>query len=163
MRTILFAMLFLPFFSLAQKTETYLKLINPSGTQMKGDAVARGFERCIYIINSSQGGKNNTQITFKMNISGASADLMRARNNGEILPSGEISTIRTAVDRNVLISQIKMEKITVIAYAENGTEATVTIQATKIGWIYYQQLKGRTSVTNKYSYDAETGGTWTGF
>jgi hypothetical protein len=41
---------------------------------------------------------------------------------------------------------------------------TVTLQATRIGWTYYQTDRAGTQVvTNKYGFDAETGGQWTNF
>lgn len=165
MRTIIFLLFFSPFISVAQRTETYLKLVNASGLQLKGDAVTKGFEKWLFITSSSQGGKNNTQLTFTMNISGASADLRKAVSTGEFLNTGDLTTIQVdAEGRRVTISQVKMEKVKIISYAESGTQATVTIQSTRIGWIYYQQSnKGTWVVSNKYSYDAETGGEWKGF
>ncbi|MBK8952625.1 MAG: type VI secretion system tube protein Hcp [Chitinophagaceae bacterium] len=166
MRKIIFLLLLIPSISFAQKQTTYAKLINASGVQIKGDAVTKGFERWITALSNSNGGKNNTEVTFTMNISGACADLRNANTNGEILQKGELSTIQIgATDgRPNVIKTIKMENIRVISFSETGTEAAVTLSATRIGWIYYQQTtKGTWTVANKTSYDASTGGYWKDF
>lgn len=48
---------------------------------------------------------------------------------------------------------------------EAGVMVTeVTLQSTRIGWTQYQYSKsGQASITGKYGYDAETGGSWTSF
>jgi hypothetical protein len=62
-----------------------------------------------------------------------------------------------------------MEKIRVQGCSEamgcnSAMTTTVTLQATRIGWTYYQTDRtGALVVSNKYGYDAETGGQWTNF
>lgn len=166
MRKIFFLLLFIPAISFAQRQTTYAKLINVAGIQIKGDAVTRGFERWITVLSNSNGGKYNTEITFTMNISGACADLRNASSNGEILQKGEFSTIQIGTNdgRSNVVKTIKMENVRVISYSETGTEASVTLKAMRIGWIYYQQSsKGTWTVANKTSYDASTGGQWKDF
>jgi len=165
MRKIFFFLVIIPAISFAQRQETYAKLINASGMQIKGDAVTKGFERWIIALTNSNGGKNNTEVTFTMNISGACADLRNANINGEILQKSELTTTQTSRDgRMPVVKNIKMEGIKVISYSESGTEASVTLRANRIGWIYYQQsTKGTWTVANKTSYDASTGGIWKDF
>lgn len=165
MRTLVFILLFIPLVSFSQKTETYLKLVNSSGQQLKGDAVKKGFERWITLLSTTQGGKNNTQLTFTMNIGTVSADFRKALSNGEILLNGEMKTIQLANDgMSPVTYSIKMENIKVVSYSESRTQASVTLQASRIGFTYYQQsTKGTWTISNKYSYDAETGGEWKGF
>lgn len=154
------------FLVFAQRTEVYLKLVNSSGLMLKGDATTKGFERQIRVLTNSSGGKNNSEITFTMNLCGASADLQKAFANGEFLKNGEMKTM---VVNNMsgtfgISTIIKMENVKVKNYSESGNIATVVLQSTKIGWMYYQQSnKGTWVLANKYSYDANTGGEWRDF
>jgi type VI protein secretion system component Hcp len=165
MRTIIFFLFLIPSISFSQRQENYAKFINSSGIQIKGDAVTRGFERWITVLSNSNGGKNNTEVTFTMNISGACADLRNANTNGVNLQKGELTTTQISNEgRLAVVKNIKMENISVINYSESGSQASVTIRATRIGWIYYQQsTKGAWTVANKTSYDATTGGPWKDF
>lgn len=150
----------------AQRKDVYLKLVNSSGLMLKCDATTKGFERQIYVLSNSSGGKNNSEITFTMNLCGASADLQKAFTNGDFLKNGEMKTM---VMNNTsgtfgISAVIKMENIKVKNYSESGNVATVVLQSTRIGWMYYQQSnKGTWVLANKYSYDADTGGNWKDF
>ena len=95
MRTIILAILFIPFVALAQKGQTvYLKLTDASGQQIKGDALAKGYERSIDVLSFANAGKNNSQLSFSMNITGASADLKKAMGNGAITTTSVIAAGR---------------------------------------------------------------------
>jgi type VI protein secretion system component Hcp len=169
MRTIIFILLFLPIIALAQKQDVYIKLTDANGMQIKGDAVLKGFERSMQALTINSGGKNNTQFSFTMNVTGASADLKRAMNSGEFLTSGLVTVLQTGIARPVTTYTIKMEKIKVISCNEsmgcnNLMTTTVILQATRIGWTYYQtNAMGVQTVSNKYGFDAEAGGPWTNF
>jgi type VI protein secretion system component Hcp len=169
MRTIIFILLFLPIIALAQKQDVYIKLTDANGMQIKGDAVLKGFERSMQALTINSGGKNNTQFSFTMNVTGASADLKRAMNSGEFLASGLVTVLQTGIARPVTTYTIKMEKIKVISCNEsmgcnNLMTTTVILQATRIGWTYYQtNAMGVQTVSNKYGFDAEAGGPWTNF
>jgi hypothetical protein len=64
---------------------------------------------------------------------------------------------------------IKMENITVLSCEEslgcNGVmDTSVTLQATRIGWTYYQTGKtGTPVVSKKYGWDAGNNREWTNF
>lgn len=170
MRTAILLLLIIPAMSFAQRQDVYIKLTDSQGLQIKGDAVTRGFERWMQALTVNSGGKNNTQLSFTMTISGASADLKRTMANGESLMNGQVNVMQVAGDEYPKAAYIiKMEKIKVLSCSEtmgcNGVMTTsVTLQATRIGWTYYQTNKtGTQVVSNKYGYDAETGGQWTNF
>jgi type VI protein secretion system component Hcp len=170
MRTIILMMLAMPFLSFAQKQDVFIKLTDAGGKLLNGDAVVKGFERNIQAQSTSSGGKNNTQFSFTMSISGVSADLKRTMNNGEQLLSGIVTATQTnGTGAPAVVYTIKMEKIKVNSCAElmgcNGvTTTSVTLTATRIGWTYYQQGRNvALTVSNKYGYDAETGGAWNNF
>jgi len=171
MRTIIFLLFLIPFFATAQKQDVYIRLIDANGKQVNGDAVTKGFEKWMQGLSTSSGGKSNTQFSFTMNITGASADLKRALANGEFLMNGQVNVMQTINGAYTPqpVYFIKMEKIRVLSCAEamgcNGVmTTTVSLQATRIGWTYYQTGKtGAPSVSNKFGYDAETGGSWTNF
>lgn len=170
MRTLILVLLFLPVTALAQKQETYLKLTDASGQQIKGDATAKGFERSIYVLSFAAAGKNNSQLSFTMNITGASADLKRAMNNGSLLTSGVLTVIQTRVGGAPIISYtIKMENIKVNSCSEsmgcNGAmTSSAVITATRIGWTYYETDKtGKSNITRKYGFDNGSGKEWTNF
>jgi type VI protein secretion system component Hcp len=169
MRTILFILLSIPTIAVAQKQDVYIKLTDAKGVQIKGDAMLKGFEKSMQALTINSGGKNNTQFNFTMNITGASADLKSAMNSGEFLLSGLVTVLQPSLARPMITYTIKMEKIKVTSCNEsmgcnNVMTASVTLQATRIGWTYYQtSATGAQAVSNKYGYDAEAGGPWTNF
>lgn len=169
MRTTILMLLLLPLSVFAQKTDVYLKLNNPGGQQIKGDAVVKGYERSIGVLSFSSSGKNNTQLSFSMNITGASADLKSAINSGSVLPNGILTVTQPGGGAPNIVYTIKMENIRVNSCAEsmgcNGVMTTATtVTATRIGWTYYQtDATGRSSISRKYGYDSETGKEWTNF
>lgn len=169
MRTLIIILFFIPFAAAAQKQQIFINLIAANGQPIKGDGVTRGFERTIEGLSSSSGGKNNSQFSFTMNISGAAADLKKAMNANEFLTSGLITFVQTGVVPQVMYT-IKMEKIKVMGCNESmGCNSTLTtsviFQATRIGWTYYQANPkgGAGTVTNKYGYDNDTNGPWANF
>jgi type VI protein secretion system component Hcp len=93
MKTLIFLLLLTPFISLSQKTDVYVKLTDAKGQQIKGDAVVKGFERWIGATTISSGGKNNTELSFTMPVSGASADLKRTLATGELLLNGQVTVL----------------------------------------------------------------------
>lgn len=165
---ILLSLILLPLFAAAQVQDTYIRLTNPAGQLIRGESVARFYENQIPALTLQSGGKNNTQVSFTFRISGAAAELKALLNSGELMPAGEINTI-TAGMRTQKTYTIKMEGIRVTACSETigcnqEMVTTVTLQATRIGWIYYQADKnGTLNVTSKYGYDASTRGPWTNF
>ena len=166
MRTIIFILFIIPFAATAQRQDVYIKLTDVNGVQIKGDATLKGFEKNMQALTTNSGGKNNVQFSFTMNISGATADLKKAMNAGEFLTSGLVTVTQTGIDRPQVVYTIKMEKIRVISCSEsmgcnNVLTTSVTLQATRIGWTYYQT--NTTTVSNKYGYDAEAGGQWMNF
>lgn len=172
MRTIILLALLLPMVLTAQKTDVYLKLIDAAGQQIKGDATAKGYERSIGVLSFASGAKNNTQFSFTMSISDASADLKRALGNNSFLQSGVLTVTQPnpASGMPMIAYTIKMENIKVNSCAEamgcNGIITTTTVlTATRIGWTYFKpdSKTGAQTVTRKYGFDSSTGGEWTNF
>jgi len=171
MRTIILALLILPIVSVAQKTETYLKLIDAGGQQIKGDAMVKGFERCIAVLSFASAGKNNSQLSISMNITGASADLKKAMTNGILLTDGILTVMQSGGGSGApqISYTIKMENINVNNCTEsmgcNGVmTTTAAITATRIGWTYYQMDRtGKQTISQKYGFDMDSGKEWTNF
>ncbi len=171
MRTIFLTLLFSPLLSFAQKTDVFIKLTDAKGQLIKGEAVLKGFERWIGATSINSGGKNNSQLDFTMNISGASADLKRALASGELLLNGQVTvtTLDASSFRPVTAYTIKMEMISVLACSEtmgcnNQMTTTVTLKATRIGWTYYQTDRtGAASVSRKFGWDENTKSEWATF
>jgi type VI protein secretion system component Hcp len=170
MRIIILILLLSPLLSVAQKTDVYLKLIDASGFQIKGESATKGFERWINVTTITSGGKNNTQLNFTMLVSGASADLKKAMANGTTLLNGQVTvTVPNQFGGAPLTSYIiKMENILVTTCYEamgcnNMTNTTVMLQATRIGWTYYTTSGGVQTVSRKFGWDASTGKEWTNF
>lgn len=169
MRTIILSLLLFPLIAAAQQTDTYIKLTDASGQQIKGDAVVKGFERNITVLSFASAGKNNAQLTFNMNLTGASADLKRAMSSGALLPNGILTVIKPGIYSPVIHYTIKMENIRVNSCSEmmgcnNQTNTTTTITAARIGWTYYETDKtGKTVVTRKFGFDNDSGKEWTNF
>ncbi len=171
MRTIIFILLLSPIFSFAQKTDVFIKLTDVKGQQIKGEAVLKGFERWIGATSINSGGKNNSQLDFTMNISGASADLKRTLASGELLLNGQVTvtTLGASSFQPVTAYTIKMEMISVLACSEtmgcnNQMTTTVSLKATRIGWTYYQTDRtGATAVSRKYGWNEDTNAEWATF
>lgn len=171
MRIIIFLLLLSPFFSFAQKTDVFIKLTDARNQPIKGEAVLKGFERWIGATSMNSGGKNNSQLDFTMNISGASADLKRALTGGELLLNGQVTvtTLDASAFRPVTVYTIKMEMIRVLACSEvmgcnNQMSTTVSLKATRIGWTYYQADKtGGITVSRKYGWDEDIKSEWASF
>lgn len=169
MKKIYLILLFFPLFIFSQNNEVYISLINAGGKQIKGESVTRGYENWILASSLNSGGKNNTQVSFTMNITGASAELKKAVANGELFQSAQVSAIQAGNFYSMLLYTIKMEKIKVVSCTEslgcNGVmTTTVSLQPTRIGWTYYQTSKmGIQTVTNKFGINTETGSEWINF
>ena len=169
MRTIILLVLMLPLLTTAQKTNTYLNLTDAGGQQIKGDAVVRGFERCLGLFSFTAAGKNNSQLSFNMSVSPAAADLKKAMSTGALLINGTLTVTQPGPGAPIILYTIKMENIRVNSCAEsmgcNGVMNTVTnLTATRIGWTYYQQdARGASTVSRKYGYDNDSGKEWTNF
>lgn len=170
MRTIIFILISSTIINSANGQQTYVNLSDASGKQIRGEAMVKGFERWMEALTTSSGAKNNTQFTYTMNISGAAADLKRTMQNGEFLLNGQVTVLQPVTSYAPKTAYIiKMEKIKVLGCSEamgcNGVmTTTVNLQATRIGWIYYQTDRaGKQVISNKYGFDAETGGAWNNF
>ena len=168
MRTIIFILLLLPLFIFAQKTDVFIKLTDTKGQQIKGEAVLKGFERWIGATTITSGGKNNTQLGFTMTVSGASADLKKAMANGELLLNGQVTVLAPSQSGGgpAILYTIKMEKISVSSCFEaigcnSAMNTTVTLQATRIGWTYYNT--GTQTVSKKFGWDTESNKEWVNF
>lgn len=132
----------------------------------------KGFERAIQATTFNNAGvKNNTQVSFTMAVSGASADLKRAMLAGEFLLKGEVTVLAPPADGAPTISYtIKMENISVLSCTEimscnNLMNTTVSLQATRIGWTYYTQNPrgGASAVSKKFGWDSDTKSDWANF
>ncbi len=166
MRTLILLLLVFPMVSIGQ---TYIKLADPSGQPIKGDATTKGFEKNIIVLSFAPSGKNNAQLSFTMNVTGASADLKRAMGSGSLLPNGTLTVTQPGGGGITISYTIKMENIKVNTCAEsmgcNGVMTTTTVlTAARIGWTYYQtDNTGKTNVSRKYGFDNETGKEWANF
>lgn len=171
MKTIIFLLLLTPLISFSQKTNVFVKLTDAKGQQIKGDATLKAFDRWIGATTISTGGKNNTQLSFTMPVSGASADLKRALANGELLLNGQVTVLspNATTGSPATAYTIKMENIAVTLCTEavgcnNVMSTSVNLQATRIGWTYYQtDGTGAQVVSRKFGWDADTQAEWTKF
>jgi type VI protein secretion system component Hcp len=171
MRIILIALLLLSAsLCFSQAAGVYLNLTTPGGTKINGTSQLIGYEKWIQSQTFSTGGRNNTQIDFTMEISGASADLMNVMNSGAMLPLGQINALDySGSGKPRIVYTITMENIRVLSCRDimgcnNILTTSVQLQATRIGWTYYEVTPdGRTVISRKYGYDAETKQQWLKF
>jgi type VI protein secretion system component Hcp len=169
MRIIIFILLLSPLFSFSQNADVFIKLTDARGQQINGESSRKGYERWIQANSTNSGGKNSTQFSFTMTVSGASADLKRAMANGEFLSKAEVYAVSPNMGAGSLVYSIKMEQVTVLSCTEtmgcnNMMSTTVSLQATRIGWTYYTQGRtGVATVSKKYGWDASTNTEWTNF
>jgi len=170
MRILIFILLLSPFLSFAQRTDVFIKLTDAKGRQIKGDAVMKGFENWVIATSFNGAGKNNTQLNFTMSVNGASADFKRALSNGELL-NGQVSVMVPNPSGAAPMKSytINMENVAVLTCFEamgcnNVMNTTVTLQATRIGWTYYNPVtSGPQTVSRKFGWDAERNMEWTTF
>lgn len=166
---ILIAMFAAPFIMAGQTSSVYIKLTDAGGKQIKGTSTMRGFENCIIAQTLATAGKNNSQVNFTMEVSGASGELKRLLGTGEYLTNGMLTVISISGGRAITQYKINMEKMRVTACSEsmgcnNVMTTTVVLQAMRIGWTYYQQDRtGNSTVSSKFGYDLESGKSWEGF
>jgi type VI protein secretion system component Hcp len=171
MRILIFILLLSPILSSAQKTDVFIQLADAKGQQIKGDVVTKGFENWLGATTINSAGKTNTLLSFTMTVNGASADLKKAAANGEILVSGQVFVIspNPSGGRPLTSYTIKMESISVLSCYEsmgcnNTMNTTVSLQATRIGWTYYNtSAKGAQTVTRKFGWDERNNKEWTSF
>jgi len=158
--------------SQAQNTQVFIKLTDPRGTLITGDATARGFERTIRVFTTASSGKNDTEFAFTMPTTGAVATVKKSSSTGEQLADALVSFMVPNPATGALQTSysIKMERLQVISCTEasgcDGKPVTsVVLRATRIGWTYYAYDKSgmNMAVSQKYGWDASTGQTWTGF
>lgn len=154
----------------AQIPGIYLNLYNNNGAMIAGTGQVKGYEKWIESLTFNTGGQNNTTIEFTMPISGASADLMAAMNRGLFLPKGQVSSLDySGGGRTGAVYTITMENIRVLSCRDiqgctGGLVTLVQLQATRIGFTYYQVTPdGRTIISRKYGFDTETNGEWLKF
>jgi type VI protein secretion system component Hcp len=166
---IILTVLLFPLFALCQTNQTYLKITDANGQMIKGSAVTKGFENAIQVTSMSAGGKNNTQISITMPVTGASADFKSALMNGKILPKGDLITGTSGMGALTLVNTIRLESVTVLSCTDaigcNGLmNTTVVLNAVRIGWTYYAQDRtGVNTVSKKFGWDAAANREWTGF
>lgn len=171
MRTLLFILFLSPIMGFSQTSYVFIRMTDSKGVQINGDATARGFERTIRAFTTSSSGKNNTQFNVTMPVTGAAAVLKNAMANDEMLMNATVYMLTpNSVTGNLQpYCIVAMEKIRVLGCAEsmgcnNQMTTGVTLQAIRIGWTYYTADKaGNMVVSQKYGFDADTGGTWTKF
>ena len=169
MRIMILILLLSPLVVFSQNPQVFIKLTDNTGQQIKGEVLMKGYEKSIQAVTITSGGKNNTQLGFTMQVSGASADLKRAMSGGQPLTAGNVYVIVPTQGAGTISYTIKMEQITVLSCAEvmgcnNAMTTTVSLQASRIGWTYYSVNKsGATAVARKYGWDNTTGTEWTNF
>ena len=170
MRRIILFFLLVPLFSIAQTTSVYIKLSDGRGQQIIGESVLKGHEKWIQATSTNAGGKNNTQFSFTMPVSGASADLKRAMANGQALSIAEVhALVPNGGGAPSFSYTIMMQQVTVLSCTEamgcnNIMTTTVSLQATRIGWTYYTTGKtGAATVSRKFGWDAAANAEWNNF
>ena len=132
----------------------------------------KGFENWMAATTFNTASKTNTLLSFTMTVNGASADLKKAAANGEILVSGQVSVItpNPSGGKPMTSYTIKMENISVVRgwkrwVSDNSAmNTTVSLQATRIGWTYYNtSATGTQTVSRKFGWDAENNREWSSF
>jgi type VI protein secretion system component Hcp len=141
----------------------FIKLTDANGRQISGESKDIHYKDWIYTTAINPGGNNNTQLSFTMAVTGASAELKRTMANSMILLNGEVNV--TAGNQGqgspAILYKIKMEKIKVLSCTEttgsdNAMHTSVTLQASRIGWIYYTTSNtGVQTESKKYGWNKE--------
>lgn len=163
-------LLLLPAIAFSQKNFAYVKLTGTNGLPIKGNSVAKGFERQIEAYPfQSNSASNDTHISFTMPVGPASGELRTGINSKQLLPNGEVTVTTRSSDRVVIVYKINMENIKVESCDDvqdaNGQMVTqVVLRAVRIGWTYYTNSKtGGLTVSAKNGWDSERNIAWTAF
>lgn len=154
-----------------QEEQVYMKLYNAEGKMIAGNVTIQRFEGAIQALTLSSSGDHNTELTFTMPVSGASARLKGMQANREELLTGTISAMRVNEQNGTLQPNyiIKMEKVTIITCTDSkgsggSTVTNVVLKATRIGWTYYtSDRSGKSVISQKYGWDSSTGQSWNNF
>ena len=169
MRTIILVLSLIPFFCFSQtNNKVFIKLTDANGKQINGESKDIHYKDWIYTTFINSSGNNNTLLSFTMDVSGASAVLKKAMLTSLTLLNGEVNV--TAGNKNTvspeILYKIKMEKIKVLNCSEttgsnNSMQTAVTLQATRIGWIYYTTSNtGVQTESKRYGWDVELNKEW---
>lgn len=68
------------------------------------------------------------------------------------------------VDRRIITYKISMENIAVESCTDANRYTELRLNATRIGWVYYSTDRmGKTTISSKSGWDAESQKTWTNF
>ena len=170
MKKLLSILLLLPAIAFSQKNNAYIKLTGATGLPIKGNSVAKGFERQIEAYPfQSNSANNDTRISFTIPVGPASGELRAGINSKQLLPNGEVTVTARGSDRMVIVYKINMENIKVESCNDvqdaNGQMVTqVVLRAVRIGWTYYTYNKsGALTVSGKSGWDSEKSVAWTSF
>lgn len=170
MKKLLSVLILLPAIAFSQKNNAYINLTNTNGLPIKGNSVARGFERQIEAYPFQTNSANNdTRISFTMPVGPASGELRAAITSKQLLPKGEVTVTTRSSDRSVIVYKIKMENIKVESCddVKDGSGQMVTqvaLRAVRIGWTYYTTNRsGVQTVSGKNGWDSEKSVEWTSF
>ena len=170
MKKLLFIFLLMPTIAFSQKNMAYVNLTGTTGLPIKGNSVAKGFERQIEAYPfQSNSANNDTRISFSMPVNPASGELRANINSKLPLPKGEITVTTRGTDRLVIVYKINMENIRVESCDDvqdlSGQMVTqVVLRAVRIGWTYYTYSKsGVQTVSSKNGWDSERSVAWTSF
>jgi len=170
MKKLLSILVLLPAIAFSQKNNAYIKLTGATGLPIKGNSVARGFERQIEAYPfQSNSANNDTRISFTMPVGPASGELRANINSKQLLPKGEVTITSRGSDRLVIVYKINMENIKVESCDDvqdlSGQVVTqVVLRAVRIGWTYYTSSKsGALTVSGKSGWDSERSVAWTSF
>lgn len=155
----------------AQSNPVYVYLTDARGQLIRGESVVCGYENWIQALTLAQGGKYNSQISFTMNVSGSAGLLKQSMNQRERLSTGRIVVMEIDRASGQLRPKytINMEQIVVLGCAESmgcnsAMTTTVSLQATRVGWTYYQTGRnGMTVVSSKSGWDLSTNSAWNNF
>lgn len=165
MKRLVILFILLPFLSLAQKEESFAKLVNEDGSVIKGSSMVKLFERQIpvYTIETNSA-INSTKVRFTMPLEGASGVLRNLQLSQKRLRSGEINVTFISLDRRLVKYKINMENILVEECVDSGGNTVVQLHASRVGWTYYAYTKsGIQTVSSKNGWDEEARSAWTNF
>ncbi len=148
----------------AQAQRFFIQLFGADGKMIRGNSIARGFERQIEA-RSFTSSLQSPELQFTMNTDPASAVLQRNVKSGEHI-RGLVTVVEGNSDaRARTIYTVTFDKATVIscidAAGQGQTITTVKLQVERIGLTHYEQKKsGASTVSSKSGYDFTANREW---
>lgn len=149
--------------------QTYIKLKDAKGKEIRGNSVTRGYENQVMALNFSGAKAKDPTVQFTMEVQAASGVLQTLQQNKTRLSSAVVTVTQRVEQGITVLYTIRMEDIEITGSDNvndsNGNNTLVVLRPSRVGTTYYSfnRRTGVNTVSSKSGYDYTTGKAWTNF